>query len=298
MKKLRTYLEMFLNPRWALGFVRGGMAAVMESDHLQVDWVQMPEDRWYADPFVLEVTDTEIQLLVEDFGYELHKGIISLLHIDRKTMVITSRKVLLELPTHLSFPAITRKDGHIYIYPENKANGKLTMYEYNPETESLSSGVTICDDAMWDSVMVDQFGKQFLFSASHDDYQLDIYQWDEDKQRYLPYQSIPSELPNCRLGGAPFQYKGKWYYPAQNCIHTYGGGIDIKRIYNTDGEFQFTTVKQWTSPHPSYTLGHHTLNEYKGIVVIDAKGYRFKWLGAIRELEIKLKKKIIKRSTK
>lgn len=42
------------NARWALGFVRGGMQAVMESDHLDVDWVKMPKDRWYADPFILK----------------------------------------------------------------------------------------------------------------------------------------------------------------------------------------------------------------------------------------------------
>ena len=124
--------------RWALGFVRDGIKSVMESDHLEVDWVKMPEDRWFADPFVLDVTDVEILLLVEDYAYATRKGVISLLHINRATMRIVSRKVLLELPTHLSFPAIFRKNEHVYIYPESARSGKLDMYEYHSETETLS----------------------------------------------------------------------------------------------------------------------------------------------------------------
>ena len=171
---IQAFLRKYLTPRWALGFVRGGIPAVMESDTLQIDWVKMPEDRWYADPFILEVTDDEIQLLVEDFGYNLHKGIISLLHIDRKTMNITARKELLELPTHLSFPAILRKNGHIYVYPESMRSGSLTIYEYHPDTETLSPVASICDEAVWDSVITDLFDQPLLFTAAHDDYHLDI----------------------------------------------------------------------------------------------------------------------------
>lgn len=112
LKKLRVLTTY----HWALGFVRGGLEMIMEGDHLEVDWVKMPKDRWYADPFILDVTNEEILLLVEDLEYKIGKGVISLLHINRATMEITSKKVLLELPTHLSFPAIWRKDGHIYIY--------------------------------------------------------------------------------------------------------------------------------------------------------------------------------------
>ena len=48
--------------------------------------------------------ETEILVLVDDYEYNLEKGVISLLHINRKTMEIISRKVLLELSIHLSFP--------------------------------------------------------------------------------------------------------------------------------------------------------------------------------------------------
>lgn len=277
---------------WALGFVRGGIDAVMNSNHLECDWVKMPRDRWFADPFVLDVTEKEILLLVEDFGYDVQRGVISLLHIDRATMKVASRKVLLELPTHLSFPAIWRKDGHIYVYPESAKSGKLDMYEYSPETEELTFVQTICDDVVWDSYITEAFGELLLFTAAHDDCQLDIYKWNDKKKRFVANVDVPSEKPNARLGGAVFKYGSEYYYPAQDCSKNYGGAIDIKRIKVENGEWKVEPVKHLESPHLTHQLGMHTLNEHKGVVVIDVHGSRHTIVGSIIAWLVGLKKKL------
>ena len=278
--------------RCALGFIRGGMDEVMNSDHLEYDWVKMPKDRWYADPFILDVTDNEILLLVEDYPYATRKGVISLLHINRNTMEITTRKELLELPTHLSFPAIWRKDGHIYVYPESANSGRLDMYEYHPAEEELTFVQTICNDVVWDSYITEALGKPLLFTSSKGDYYLDIYKLDTASNRFVSDVVIPSERPNSRLGGAVFEYKGELYYPAQDCRKNYGGAIDIKRIKYENGKYELSTVKHLTSPHPIYPVGMHTLNEYKGVVVIDVLGYRYGKIGIIIARVIKFKKKL------
>lgn len=279
--------------KWALGFVRGGMDAVMEDNRMDVDWVKMPKDRWFADPFVLEVTKDEIQLLVEELEYAKRKGIISLLHINRATMEITVRKPLLELPTHLSFPAIWRKDGHVYVYPESAKSGRLDMYEYHAGKEELTFAKTICDNVIWDSYITEAFGEPMLFTAAHDDMILDIYKWDERKERFVPNQQIGSDIKNSRMGGAVFEYKGEMYYPAQNCEAAYGGAIDIKCIeLENERVKELKTVKHLESPHPTMKLGMHTMNEYKGVVVIDVKGYRYGKLGAFFTKLVNLKKKL------
>ena len=287
---IRYFLRILSSQRWAIGLVRGGMEAVMESDHLNVDWVKMPKDRWFADPFVLDVTETEILLLVEDYAYATKKGVISLLHINRSTMEINSRKVLLELPTHLSFPAILRKDGHIYIYPESANSGRLDMYEFHLESETLTFVQTICDEVVWDSYITEAYGEPHMFTAAHNDYQLDIYKWEDKKKRFVPSIVIPSNKPNSRMGGAVFEYEGAYYYPAQNCKKTYGGAIDIKKINYSNDRFELSTVKHLTSPHPNYRLGMHTLNEYKGVVVIDVLGYRYGGIGEIIAWFMKMRK--------
>lgn len=299
---LKKIVNRLIQTRWAIGFVRGGMEAVMkgtspiedcklEIEDLQVDWVKMPKDRWFADPFILDVTDKEILLLVEDYPYATRKGIISLLHIDRNTLDINARKELLELPTHLSFPAIWRKDGHIYVYPESAHSGRLDMYEYHSESEELTFVQTICDDVVWDSYITEAFGEPLLFTQAHENTRLDIYQW--KVKRFVPYVKVISDKPNARLAGAVFVYKNDIFYPAQNCEKAYGGAIDIKRIKVESGKWRVERVRHLESLHPKYQLGSHTLNEYKGVVVVDVRGYRYGWIGAITDKIVKwLKRKI------
>lgn len=280
--KLSYYISALVNRRWTIGFVQGGMQSVFKDENLQVNWVKMPKDRWYADPFILDVTETEILLLVEDLAYLTNKGVISLLHINKATLEITLRKVLLELPTHLSFPNILRKDGHIYVYPESRNSKKLDLYEYHPEEETLKFVSTICDDEIWDSAIVNFGEESFLFTSNTDDnHYLAIYKWDKKHERFLPYQIVSSDFPNTRLGGAPFCYKGHYYYPAQDCSQDYGGALDIKQIDYQNGTFTFKTLKHFTSPNRKYPLGFHTLNEYKGVVVVDANGWRYGIIGAL-----------------
>lgn len=294
MKRMKIFDKIIeLGTRcWALGFVRGGLPSIMDGEHFECDWVKMPKGRWFADPFILDVTDDEILLLVEDYAYATKKGVISLLHIDRATMEITSHKVLLELPTHLSFPAIWRKDDHIYVYPESAKSGKLDMYEFHTETETLTFVQTICDDVVWDSYITEAFGNPLLFTASKNDYQLDIYKWDENKKRFVPDIVIPSTIPNSRMGGAVFEYKGDYCYPAQNCEKVYGGSIIVKKINYSNGQFELSTMNHIASPHPNYQLGLHTMNEYKGVVVIDVHGYKYGWKGAMIAWLVAIKKKI------
>lgn len=75
------------------------------------------------------------------------------------------------------------------------------------------------------------------------------------------------------MGGAVFTYEGDYYAPFQNCSRTYGGNLDIKAIMYENDSFEFRTVKQLFSPHSKYKEGLHTLNEYKGVVIIDVIGY-------------------------
>lgn len=280
LSDIRRKIDEYTGRIWTIAFVKGDMGTVMEDNKLKLDVVKLPNDRMYADPFILDVTDDEILVLVEDMPHVSCKGYISLLHINRATKRVISRKVILELPTHLSFPAILRKDGHVYIYPESSQSGKLELYEYHPETESVSYARTICDDKVWDSYMTDVFGEPLLFTASHDDTILDIYKWDKKKERYIPYTQVLSDKANSRLGGAVFEYKGEYYYPAQDSTKVYGGAIDIKKLKVEGGEWKVEIVKHIKSTSSRWPIGLHTLNEYKGVVVVDVKGFQYGIWGA------------------
>lgn len=283
-----------LNKRyWALGFVMDGLEGVMNDDPIHVEWLKMPKDGWFADPFILDVSDEEIQVLVEEIPAGTHKGVITLLKVDRQNYEIRSKKVVLEQPTHLSFPCVLRDNSGVFIYPESARSGRLDIYKYDPITETASFHQTICDDIVWDSCITDRFGERMLFTAAHNDLFLDIYRWNEARERFLPWKQIASDSKNSRMGGQLFEYQNDIYYPAQDCNNSYGSAIQIKRIDYANGRFSFETVKRIASPHPTMKLGLHTLNEYKGVVVIDVLGYRYPFWGKIVDWMVGLKKKAI-----
>ena len=275
MKYLKSLFRRLTRTSWHLGFVNGGLPGVFSDYSLDVSWIKSPyKDRWFADPFILDVADEKVIVLAEEVRYAYPKGRIVRLTIDRKSLLIEKRETMLETETHLSFPNIYRHDGRIFITPENAQEGKQNAYEYDSASGTLRFIQTICDDCVWDATITDAFGSRLLMFASHrNDYSLDIYEWNEGVKRFIPMKSVPSKDRNSRMGGAVFTYEGDYYAPFQNCSRTYGGNLDIKAIMYENDSFEFRTVKQLFSPHSKYKEGLHTLNEYKGVVIIDVIGY-------------------------
>ena len=290
---IKQFVKKHSENYWTIGFVLNGFEGVMNDNPIQVKWLKMPPNACFADPFILDVNSDEIQVLVEEIPFgKQHKGVISLLKVDRHNFELKSKKIILELPTHLSFPCVLRENGKIYIYPESAKSGRLDIYEYNPITETTSFSKTICDDVVWDSCMTELFGEKLLFTAANNDYILDIYKWNESNKRFLPWKQVFSDDKNSRMGGQLFEYQGVIYYPAQDCNKRYGSAIQIKRVDYSNDNFSFEIIKRITSPHPKMKLGLHTLNGFKDIVVVDVVGYRYPILGRIIDWLFKVRKMI------
>lgn len=273
---LKKYYKYITRQSWILGFVNNGLDGVFKNNPLTINWVISPyNDRWFADPFILDVTDDYIFLLVEEVRYKQPKGRIAKLAIDRKSFEISDLTIVLEEETHQSFPNILRREGKIYVYPENANGGKQNIYEYDKINDKLVFVQTICDDEIWDSCITELFGQRQMFTAHQDDYHLDIYNWDKTSNRFLLNETIESKERNQRMAGQFFEYHGEIYCPSQNCEKSYGEHIDLKKVTFEDGHPLFTKYKELHSPHLKYREGLHTINSFKGITVIDAKGHNF-----------------------
>lgn len=282
-KKSNLYWRL-IRSRWELGFVRGGLDGVFSDKPLVVDWIINPfRDRWFADPFVLDVTEDFVFVLAEEYEFKTRKGRIAKLTVNRKTLRIDHYCILLELPTHLSFPNILRKNGHVYVYPESCYNGRLDLYEYDPRQERLVFERTICEDAVWDSSIVNVTGVPQLFTARSSDYNLDVYNWDDKINRFVYSFSVPSSEKSSRMAGQLFEYLGKTYMPSQYCETVYGGGVIIKEVFVNENGVSFNEIKKLVSPHPKRKSKLHTLNEYKGVVIIDVGGFDYPFIGKSME---------------
>lgn len=277
MNILKKIYKQYTENGWGIGFIDNTLEDVVSGKELSFKWVKMPfRNRWFADPFILDVTDNEIVLLGEEFDFMIRRGRLAKLVVDRKTYKLKSWKIILDLPTHLSFPAIIRRNGKVYIYPENSASGKSTIYEYNTETDKMTPVHVICDEPLTDAVYTESFdGRKLLFCTQMPNSNtnvLDIREWEEETKKFEKVGEIASEEKTGRMAGDVFEVNGRYYRPAQESNDGYGHAVVLQEVIYEDGGFSLKEVRRLHSEHPTINIGMHTFNNYKGLIVIDVKG--------------------------
>lgn len=270
--------EYILSQKYNIGFIDGNLQSVIENHEIKVNWLRHNyKDRWFADPFILDVTDNEIIVLVEEWYDPIKRGRITKLTINKQTFELKHLKVILQSDTHLSFPMIVRKRDGLYVYPENSATGKWIEYKFNSKTEYLEKQRVLANLRLTDSVFCDYFDEPLMFSTCLPDANgkdLGIYNWNEEKQEYVIKEQYHFTENLARMAGDFFKYNGKVYRPAQVCIKSYGDAVSIQEVTRENGKWDFHEVKRIYSPHPDYDLGFHTFNMYKNMIVVDALGFR------------------------
>ena len=279
MKLKDRLIHYIKDTKYNIGFIDGNLKDVIEeSRSIKVNWLKHTyKDRWFADPFILDVTDDEIWVLVEEWYDPINRGRISKLIIDKQTYKLKDILVLLELESHLSFPAIRRAQDGIYIYPENSVTGKLTEYKYIPEKEKLEVSSVIANEALTDAIQTDIFGERFLFSTRLPDANgkdLYIYQYSEKTKTFKEVSQYHYNENLSRSAGDFFRYGENVYRPSQVCIKSYGDAVSIQEVNYSNGQYSEKEIRRIYSPHPDLDLGFHTFNTYKGVIVVDGVGYR------------------------
>lgn len=267
-------IDRITRDRWEIGFVEGGLAAVMLDRPMKVHWLKHNyRDRWFADPFILDVTDDEILVLVEEFRYETGIGRIAMLTVDKRTFVLKTMNIVLELPTHISFPAIWREDDRVFIYPESWKSGKLSLYELKDGRCDPAGAELICDEPMADAIMTKQMGGRKLFSVQEND-KLRVYNYDAKQNLFVLSHVKPFGKATARNAGDFFEFDDEVYRPAQVCVNRYGEAIEIQRvIWDDNDNYCFVPYKTLYSNHVSLDVGMHTLNSFKGVAVVDVRGW-------------------------
>lgn len=279
---LKNKLLKLLSVKWTIGFIETDLNSILSGKALNIHWIQHSYiDRWFADPFILDVTESEIILLCEEYYYPIKRGRIAKLVIDKKTWKLKNSQVVLELDTHLSFPAIFRKGDEVYIYPENSKNSALTSYYYDVQHNKCIKCDDLIDEPLTDAIITELFGEKLLFSTKipvQNKNILDVYHWKDNK--YAKSSSVLFSDNIARNAGDFFKIDGGIYRPAQDCNKVYGGAVILQKV-TKDTEFKFVDIRRIESDNSQYNVGCHTFNHYKGYTVIDAQGYKFPFIAKI-----------------
>lgn len=259
--------------RWQLGFIEHYEDILKEDYH--VHWLKgTPKDRWFADPFILDVTDNKVELLVEEVRYSHPTGCITKLTVNRDNWKLEKMTVLLELDTHMSFPAIRRDGDDVYVYPENNGSGKLT--EYKLVEDKLLFHKVLSDLPLTDAIQSDKFNGPTILASKIDDECgncLSVYKQNSDGLYVFDYD-ICFDKKIGRMAGDLFEIEGKLYRAAQDCSESYGGALVIQEFTSLN-PIILKTVLVHKSAHPKYNRGMHTFNMFNGLGVIDVIGYDY-----------------------
>lgn len=275
MNKLLNYIKA---TRYNIGFVNESLDDIVVGKQITVNWLKHSyKDRWFADPFILDVTDNEIMVLVEEWYDPIQRGRISKLIVDKYSYELKDMKVMIDEGQHLSFPAITRKSDGIYVQPECCVSNQLVEYKYNTSTDSFERKGRISDLPLTDSVRNSFFGEEFLFSTKLPDAngkELGIYSWDVSSSSYVIREYCHFDENISRMAGNFFICKERIYRPSQVCIKSYGDAVSLQEVQYDNNKWIFKEIRRIYSPNSAFDLGFHTFNEYKGVIVVDALGYR------------------------
>jgi len=267
------------NQNWNIGFCELNPEELIRDKQLKpVRWLKHPyRDRWFADPFIYKLSESEIVIFVEECPIENPKGIICELVIDRKSMRLKARYVMLELETHLSYPAIIRHDGKVYVYPENGASGRLNIYEYDSKNHKLVNPVCVMEEAVADASIIELDGHYYLSATKFPETEEKAFLFESDSlhSQFKQINEQPYQKDRCcsRQGGNWITVSNDIFRPAQDCVDRYGAGLSIMR---SEIKGKFIKEKMLFSLKPNswqYNLGLHTLNFYSGVCVIDGCGY-------------------------
>ncbi len=274
---IRQKLRLFVTEqRWTLGFIENPIDDIVSGGALVVHYIKgQPKDRWFADPFILSHNDETIVLLVEEFLYKTRLGRIARLTIRKKDYQLISDEVVLELNSHLSFPAIKRESGHVYIYPENAAGLGLALYEYDSQLNQCTYIKTISPKPLADAIITDVFGEELMFTTQipdHNGKELSVYKFSSSIPFLSKVCSFESNI--ARNAGDWFKVDNTVYRPAQDCNGGYGMAVLLQKVCKESESFEFNTIRRIESTNPDYTTGCHTFNYYDGMCVIDVHGVK------------------------
>lgn len=284
------FFDKFLLGVWNIGIIESSVQNVMNSEKdLRIRWVKHKyKDRFFADPFLYDMDEQNYYILAEEFPFYKNVGFISLLTIDRKSMRLMKKEMIIEGLCHLSYPFVY----HDEIVPEAYRSGKCTAYKL--KGHQISEKRILADKGLIDQTFLEYEGREWIFATDKDNplSGLKIFYREDKNGVWKPHKNNPVKIDvkTARPGGHFFKIGEKLYRPVQDSEKLYGNRIRIMEVVELNPySFKEKEVAMLSSKgNPPYELGFHTFNVEDGFIVVD--GYKEYHSFVIKPLCLKAKR--------
>ncbi len=280
----------FYRDEWALAYSHLGRWNGHRPDLASLRLLVPPGDRFWADPFPIEVGG-KTYIFFEDYSYPTGKGHISVFEVDELGEPGNSR-IALERPYHLSYPFVFSWAGQLYMIPETTSVGDVELFRCMglPDRwefdRTLLKGVRAADASI-----EEHDGHWWLFAtiqapgAHNDVEELHLFHAESPLGPWTSHRRNPikSDVGSSRPAGRLYQHDGTWYRPAQDCTLGYGHSIVLNRVEVWDVEDYREVQAGRIDPDWAPGLDRtHTFNALGPLFVMDARIARRRFLPAAR----------------
>ena len=254
----------------------------LKSNNSCLQTVALPKRYWAADPFLFSYKGTDF-LFYELFDYYRSRGLIAFSTITNG--VVSSPKVIIKKPYHLSFPYIFEYNNDIYIMPESCGDKTVRLFKaVNFPNKWVEDNVLLKNINACDTVLLMAQEKKYLLTSCmpNSDYckiENRIYEINEknvnNEKNYIMASSGDYGIRN---GGAIIYNKEDIIRVGQDCTDgRYGKGLVFWKIkslnpYNEDELFSVdsTEIGKFIMGFENIEIrGIHTYNSNDKYEVID-----------------------------
>lgn len=247
-----------------------------ELNPYNIKWMKHEyNDRWFADPFIIDDTLDSFIILAEEFMRDDRKARLAKLTVSKNDCKLLNNETVLNLDTHLSFPNFIDVEGKIYVYPENGRSGKTNYYEFGTPLKRVGE---LSPLPLADAVIQEIGGNYYLFftlGSECNGNRLLVHVANNPFGPYEPKQEIVFKDNTARRAGRMFKFENRLISPAQICNSSYGEGVCLQEVLFYGNLLKLQEIQRIYPSSKEYPSGLHTFNVFGSHVVID--GYRFKY---------------------
>ena len=240
-----------------------------------------PDDRFWADPFVISAANGWL-VFFEELVFSEGKGRIGVIEFSADGTPGTPRTVL-SRPHHLSYPFVFSHDGSWYMYVESSQAGAQELYRATSfPDEWVLDRVLVLGQPVVDPTPLFHDGEWWLFAGTQAAAdcpfdELSLFHSASPLGPWLahPQNPVVTDARRARPAGRCFRSAGALIRPAQDGTPSYGSGIVFHRVARMDREEYVEELITRISPTWNPALaGIHTINASGPICVADVRAVR------------------------
>ncbi len=242
-------------------------------------WLASPRGHFYADPFLFK-DEGQVWIFFEDYLYGTERGRIACAAV-QPDLSIGPIIPCLELPHHLSYPAVFRHDGAIYMVPESSSNNTVDLYRAVDFPAAWKHEKTLFRQRAVDTTPLYRNGRWYFFTTLCDTPGAAVFsalfssneltgEWVQH-----PCSPISTDVRGARSAGAIQQSDGRLYRIVQDCSENYGRRLHVREILElTPSSYRERHIRSVEPDWEKGLSGVHTYTFCNGIEAVDAMNFQ------------------------